>query len=163
MILSENKPLIRILLIKILSSLYKVVIIVYFTCFFCYVLFSRVPAYFEGDYTNGVVSKATFSLKENHPLMVVDYKVGNEKFQYISHSWFLTSYKPGHPVSIIYDPSNPSVACIYSFIGYWIKWPELFFTAIVFVVLFITAVLITGRNNTGYLNAEDYRKSKYDD
>jgi hypothetical protein len=143
--------------------LYKVVILVYFTCFFCYVLFSRVPAYFEGDYTNGVVEKATFSLKENYPLVVVNYKVGNEKFQYISHSWFLTSYKPGHRVSIIYDPSNPYVACIYTFIGYWIKWPELFFTAIVFIVLFITAVLITGRNNTSYLDAEDYRKSKYDD
>ena len=126
-------------------------------------MFSRVPAYFEGDYTNGVVSKATFSPKENHPLMVVNYKVGDEKFQYISHSWFLTSYKPGRRVSIIYDPSNPSVSCIYSFIGYWIKWPELFFTAIVFFVLFITAVLITGKNNRSYLNVEDNRKRKYDD
>lgn len=95
--------------------------------------------------------------------MVVDYKVGDEKFQYISHSWFLTSYKPGQLVSIIYDPSNPSIASIYSFIGYWIKWSELFFTAIVFIVLFITAVFITGKNNTGYLTAEGNRKRKYDD
>lgn len=162
MTLSEKQSTYTYFTNQILSFLYKVVIILYFTCFFCYVLFSRIPAYFEGEYTNGVVSKATFLLKENHPLVVVDYKVGDEKFQYVSSSWFLTTYKPGQSVSIIFDPSNPSVACIYSLIGYWIKWSELFFTAIVFIILFITAVFIAGKNR-GYLTVEDNRKRKYDD
>ncbi len=121
------------------------------------------PDYFEGDYTNGIVSKATFSVKDSHPVLVVKYTVGNEEFKYTSYMWFLTSYKPGQVIRIIYDPSNPSVADIYSFIGYWIKWSELFFTAIVFIILFITAVFIAGKNNTGYLTIEDNGKRKYDD
>ncbi len=112
------------------------------------------PDYFEGDYTNGIVSKATFSVKDSHPVLVVKYTVGNEEFKYTSYMWFLTSYKPGQVIRIIYDPSNPSVAGIYSFIGYWIRWHELFFTAIVFIILFIAAVFITGKNSTTSSTAE---------
>ncbi len=97
--------------------MYKVVIIIYFICFLCYVLFSRVPDYFEGDYTKGVVSKAIFSVKDKHPVVIVNYRVGKEELQYTSYMWFLTSYKPGQVI--------PRVASIYSFTGYWVRWPEL--------------------------------------
>jgi hypothetical protein len=144
--------------------LYKVVIIIYFICFLCYVLFSRVPDYFEGDYTKGVVSKATFSVKDKHPVVIVNYRVGKEELQYTSYMWFLTSYKPGQVIRIIYDPSNPRVASIYSFTGYWVRWPELLITAIVFIVLFIAAVYITGKNNTSSPTAkENNRKRRYDE
>lgn len=134
--------------------MYKFVVLIYIVCFFCYVLFSRVPDYFEGDYVNGVVSKAAFSVKDKHPVVIVNYKVGNEEFQYTSYMWFLTSYKRGQVIRIIYDPSNPPVACIYSFIGYWIRWPELLFTAIVFIILFIAAVFITGKKSTSLTREE---------
>lgn len=143
--------------------MYKSAVIIYIVCFLCYVLFSRVPDYFEGDYTNGVVSKATFSEEENHPVVVIDYEVGNEKFKFTSYMWFLTSYKPGQAVRIIYNPSNPSIASIYSFIGYWIKWHELLFTAIVFIILFIAAVFITGKNSPAASSAKENRRRKYDE
>lgn len=144
--------------------MYKTVAVIYFICFSCYVLFSRVPDYFDGELTQGVVTEATYSVKDKHPIVVVNYKIGNEKFKYITNMWFLTSYKPGQKVPIIYNPSNPRVASIYAFIGYWIKWSELFLTAIVFIILFIAAIFITGKNNSSpAIEDGNNRKRKYND
>lgn len=137
--------------------------ILYIVCFCCYVLFSRVPDYFDGDFTKGIVSKAIFSVKDKHPVLTVDYLVGNENFKYITDQWFLTSYKQGQVVTMIYNPSNPKIASVYGIVGYWIKWDELFLTAIGFVILFIVAVIITGRNNTPAPLQKPNRKGKYDD
>ena len=126
--------------------MYKSVTLIYLVCFFCYVLFSRVPEYFEGEFVNGIVSKATFSVKNKHPVLAVRYKVGQEEFTHQTDTWFISKHRPGQTVTMIYSPSDPSVASIYAFIGYWITWKELFFTAIVFIVLFISAVIITGDN-----------------
>ncbi|MCW3108775.1 MAG: hypothetical protein JWQ09_3281 [Segetibacter sp.] len=144
--------------------MYKGILILYLVIFSSYVLFTRVPDYFEGDYIQGVVSKATFSEKENTPELVVNYNVGSEKLQYKTNMWFLASYKPGQVVTIIYNPANPSVSCIYAFIGYWIKWPELIFTAAFFIILFIAAKSITGKNSLEPLFAEEMKKKrKYDE
>ncbi len=144
--------------------MYKAVTIIYLVCFFCYVLFSRVPDYFEGDFIKGVVAKATFSEKDKHPELVIDYRVGAETFHYKTAEWFLTNYKPGQAVEVIYNPSDPSIASIYAFIGYWIKWPELLFTAMFFIILFLSAVFITGKNSTAPLMEDERRnKRKYDD
>ena len=122
------------------------------------------PDYFEAEYIKGIVSKAAFSEKTNSPELVVDYNVGSEKLQYKTDMWFLTSYKPGQTVTIVYNPAIPSVACIYAFIGYWIKWPELIFTAAFFILLFVAAKTITGQNNPNNLPDEIVKKKrKYDD
>jgi len=131
---------------------------------FCYILFSRVPDYFEGEFIEGVVTKAGFSPATREPELMIDYRVGSETLHYTTHMWFLSTYKAGEKVSIIYDPSNPTEACIYSFIGYWIKWPEVFISAFFFVVLFIVAVFITGKNDSEPFTPEDRRKKrKYKD
>lgn len=127
--------------------LYKTVAILYTVCFFCYVLFSRIPDYFEGEYVNGVVSTATFSVKDKHPVLAVKYKVGDEEFEYTTNKWFFTSHHKGQAITMIYSPSDPAIAGVYAIIGYWITLNELFFTAIVFIILFIAAVIITGKNN----------------
>ena len=143
--------------------LYKAVIILYLFCFSCYVLFTRVPDYFYGEFVQGVVSKAAFSEKDQHPLVVVDYKVGKETLQYKTGMWFLSSYKPGEKVTIIYNPAEPSMASIYAVIGYWIIWPELLFTASFFTVLFLVAKSITGTNSNEPLTEGELRKKrKYD-
>ena len=142
--------------------MYKSVTIIYLVCFFCYVLFSRVPDYFEGEFVNGIVSKATFSVKNKHPVLVVKYKVGQEEFTHKTDTWFVSKHIPGQSVTMIYSPSDPSVASIYAFIGYWITWSELFFTAIVFILLFISAVIITGENATDS-TADENIKRKYND
>jgi hypothetical protein len=127
-------------------------------------LFSRVPDYFEGEFIEGVVTKAGFSPALNKPELVVDYKAGSETFHYKTNMWFLTTHKTGEKVTVIYDPSNPSQACIFTFIGYWLKWSELFFSIFFFMALFIAAVFITGKNSTEPLTPEDrIRKRKYKD
>lgn len=127
-------------------------------------LFSRVPDYFEADFTTGIVLKAIFSVKEKHPVLVVNYNVGNDKFTYTTNAWFLTSHKEGQVIPIIYNSSNPAVCSVYGIIGYWIKWDELLITAIVFVILFIAAIIITGKNNTVSSAVEQQnKKRKYDD
>jgi hypothetical protein len=128
--------------------LYKTVTILYFVCLFCYVLFSRVPDYFEGEYVDGVVIKATFSAKERRPVLAVKYNVGGEKFSYTSYNWYLASHKQGDKITMIYNPSHPEITSVYAFIGYWITLRELLYTSLIFVVLFIAAVVITGQNNT---------------
>jgi hypothetical protein len=125
--------------------LYKIVIIFYLLSFGCFVLFSRIPDYFDGEFTPGIVKKATFSKETGSPLLEIDFKVGNKNLQYITHTWFLTSYKPGQAVTMIYNPGNPASCSIYAVIGYWIRWPELLFTAAFFIILFLAAKAITGR------------------
>lgn len=146
------------------AVLYKTAVILYFVCFLCYVLFSRVPDYFDGEFTKGMVARATFSVKHSHPVLVIDYKVGHENFTYTTNRWFLTRYKQGQTVTMIYNPSNPAIASMYALIGYWVKPDELFFTVIVFIILFIAAVIITGKNNalSSSMN-ERSTKRKYDD
>ena len=142
--------------------MYKALTIIYVVCFFWYLLFSRVPDFFDGELTPGTVSQATFSVKDKHPQVVVNYRVGSETYQYITDTWFLTSYKPGQRVMVIYDPTNPSVSGIYAFIGYWIHWSELLCTVIFFIILFIVASSITGKNRDEPSDNEMVNKRKYD-
>ena len=122
------------------------------------------PDFFEGEYVKGVVSQATFSVKDNRPVLDVKYNAGSEEFTYTSYKWYLTSHKPGQIVTMIYNPSHPEIASIYAFVGYWITWQELFFTAVIFIILFIIAVVITGKNKTTFLTGEEgNRKRIYDD
>jgi hypothetical protein len=123
-----------------------------------------VPDYFEGDFIEGVITKADFLPSVNRPEIMIDYKVGSETLHYKTNTWFLTSYKTGEKITIIYDPSNPSQASTFTFIGYWIKWEELLFSTVFFIVFLRAAVFITGKNKTEPLTPEDrFKKRKYKD
>lgn len=122
------------------------------------------PDYFEGEYIEGVVTKANFSSALNQPELVVEYKAGSETLYYKTNTWFLTTYKKGQKITIIYDPSNPSQASIFTFIGYWVQWRELLFSALLFIVFLMAAIFITGKNSTEPLAPEDLiRRRKYKD
>lgn len=122
------------------------------------------PDYFEGDFTSGIVTEATFSVKDKNPVLVINYQVGNEKFKYKTNKWFLTRHKPGQVITLIYNPSDPAIVSIYAIIGYWIQWDELLLTAIGFIILFIAAVVITGKNSAlSSTPKEQNKKRKYDE
>ena len=144
--------------------MYKAVIALYLICFSSYLLFSRVPDYFDGDFIHGVVQKATFSYENKEPQLEIDYRVGSNAYHYKTNTWFLKSYKPGERVTIIYNPSSPEIASIYAFIGYWINWSELLFTAGFFLLLFFVAKGITGTHSTEPLSPQELaKKRKYKD
>ncbi len=122
------------------------------------------PDYFEGDFTSGIVTEATFSVKDKNPVLVINYQVGNEKFKYKTNKWFLTRHKPGQVITLIYNPSDPAIVSIYAIMGYWIQWDELLLTAIGFIILFIAAVVITGKNSAlSSTPKEQNKKRKYDE
>ncbi len=124
--------------------MYKAVTILYIVCFGCYLLLSRFPDYFESDFIKGTVQANSFSDFEKEKSLIVSYKVGSELLQYQTDMWLLKEYNIGDQVTMIYNPSIPHMASLYSFVGYWIKWPELIFTAVFFMLLFLVAKYITG-------------------
>jgi hypothetical protein len=125
---------------------------------------TRVPDYFEGDFIKGVVTEVGFSKNDKEPVVKIKYRVGKEAFVYKTNEWFLYKYKKGDEVMVIYDPSNPSLSSLYAFIGYWIKWPELLFTAGFFIVLFGGAAAIAGKNSSEKIDHEALRnKRKYNE
>jgi hypothetical protein len=140
----NNLPFLRSLLLK-KSHLFRSVSLIYLASFFCYIMFTREPDFIDGDIVNAVVSKATYSVSEKQPELVVDYIAGDKHLKCSTNKWFLTRHKQGQQVRVIYDPSHPEVASIYSFTAYWIRWPEVLFTAVFFVVLFCAATFIAGR------------------
>lgn len=124
--------------------MYKAVTILYIVCFGCYILLSRFPDYFESDFINGTVTANHLASDVSRNNLSVSYKVGSESLQYNTDMWLLNNYNIGDQVTIIYNPSIPQMASLYSFIGYWVKWTELLFTAVFFILLFLVAKSITG-------------------
>lgn len=95
--------------------MYKAAILLYIICFFCYILFSRVPDYFDGDFTRGIVVMNQKRAKH------VQYKVGRETFSTKLKGWSADQVAEGDTVKVIFDPSNPASAAYYSFFGYWLN------------------------------------------
>ena len=144
--------------------MYKSVALLYIVCISCYILFTRSPDYFEGDFIKGVVTQAGFDSTHNQPSLNIQYHVGTETYTLTTTQWFLKSYKQGEQVSIIYDPNKPGNASIYAFIGYWLRWNELFVTLGLFIVFFMAAVFITGKHSEQEDDEDEDkpRKMKYD-
>lgn len=127
-------------------------------CFCCYILFSRKPDYFDSDYTQGVIERNGDFKK------LVAYSVDNTSYKTSLEGWGAAQFTKGQSVQVIYNPSLPSEASVYSFFNYWLKLPELLFSACGFLLLFFAAVRINGKQETYYYTDEEKRKKrKYDD
>ena len=124
--------------------MYKAVVILYIVCFGSYLLLSRSPDYFESDFIKGTVQANSFSDVNKDNSLIISYRVGGQLLQYQTDIWLPKLYNIGDQVTIIYNPSIPQMASLYSITDYWIKWPELIFTAAFFILLFLVAKYITG-------------------
>ena len=133
--------------------MYKAAVILYIVCFGSYLLLSRSPDYFESDFIKGTVQANSFSDVNKDNSLIISYRVGGQLLQYQTDIWLPKLYNIGDQVTIIYNPSIPQMASLYSITDYWIKWPELIFTAAFFILLFLVAKYITGSpvsNNATY-------------
>ncbi len=145
-------------------SVYKATIALYLVCFFFYVLFTRKPDYFEGQVVKGTVTQANNANKESKLVINILYRVGPDSFLCKANLLPFGQYKIGEKLDVIYDPSQPAIASVYAFFGYWLNWDELLVTAIFFVVFFVAAVFITGKSETSNgIHDDNVRKRKYDD
>lgn len=144
--------------------MYKAALILYVVCFALYILFSRVPDYFESQRVSGKVALATYSSEKQQPYLVVKYPVGDRVYSFKTSQWLLTKYREGDVVTIIYDPANPRVSSLYSFLGYWFLWEEFLYTSIIFIIFFVASSGISGKSPSKSIETEQsLPKRKYDD
>ncbi len=148
--------------------MYKTAIILYLATFGIYLLFTRQPAYFEADYSKGIVVAKNgldtsvlhkFHLAPNgNP--IIKFIEGSETYYFNSEKYFLQSaLQPGQRVEVIFDPGDLSKANVYSFWGYWIEPSELLTSLFGFALLFGIARGITGKS-TDQNKEEEKRKER---
>ena len=121
--------------------MYKTITILYIVLYGCFVVFARQPDYFDGEVSNATIhfvkDSATNALKP-----VASFSVGVNKYA-VAASYPLRFVKEGDVLGVIYEPSNPQKAVVYSIWGYWILWDELLVSLAIYVVLFFVALGIT--------------------
>lgn len=82
----------------------KTATIVYLICFSCYVLFTRQPDYFNGEFARGTI----VCLEKDKKKKSVRYRVGSEAFVVPLKGWGARQVAEGDAVEVIHDPSPPS-------------------------------------------------------
>lgn len=110
----------------------KLLIVLYVVCFGCYVLFTREPDYFDGEFCNG---KAVNSSQ-------IEYTVGTTTYT-LNASYLFTKIEKGSSKKIIYNSRKPQQASVYNWWGYWLRWQEILVSTVVLGLLFFLATAIT--------------------
>jgi hypothetical protein len=92
------------------------------------------------------------------------FREGSETFTVPIEGWGASQVAKGDTVKVIFNPTTPKEANLYSFFSYWLTLSELLISALAYIVLFIAAVIITGRQEEYYYSEEEKRrKRKYND
>lgn len=141
------------------AFLRNIIIILYFVCFGCYILFTRQPDFFDGEKTTGTI------VEKNKQFSAVFFYNDQSYFAEVPYRFMVSK---GEKVQVIYEAADPSNAKQYSIIGYWITFGELFASIFIVAVLYWIAVSIT-KNPTPEALIEELeagkkkpRKPKYD-
>ena len=132
-------------------------IILFLTCFFIYLPFSREPDYFDSETTPAtIVNKA-------ESVVAVYYEFGKQYDLILDKQLYST--KIGQKVIVRYELSHPEKAVINKAWGYWFIWNEIAWSFGIFVVLLGAAYATTNQPHpdalTEQLNYKQENKSKY--
>ncbi len=143
--------------------MYKSVFILYIVCFCLYILYSREPDFFDSETMPSTIHWLQDSASQK-PVPKAVYQVGKTTYS-IDARYVLRSLPEGKRVEIIYNPSHPERAAVYSWWGYWVTWGEILVSAILLVGLFQVAVSVT-KNPTAealleQLEHKPEKKKKY--
>ena len=138
----------------------KLLLSLYFTCYFCYIFYTRVPDYFDGE-----TVMATIKINSTTNNTFANYTIDSKQYQ-ISADYPLRKLKDGESVELIYNPSKPEIAAVYSLWGYWFTWGELIMSVVLLLGLYKLATSIT-QNPTeqaikDQMETADEPKKKYD-
>jgi hypothetical protein len=142
---------------------YKTVLILYIVVFSTYILFSRQPDYFDGEYMPATIH---FVKEENEKTTPRAFFQLDKKEYNVNASYVFRSLEEGEKHEVIYEKEHPEKAAIYSFWGYWITWQELIGSAVLLILLFQVALKITSNPSPEALieeieNEGPRRKKKY--
>jgi hypothetical protein len=94
-----------------------------------------------------------------------NYTVASKQYE-INADYPLRKFKDEEKVELIYNPSKPEMAAIYSLWGYWFTWGELIMSVVLLLGLYKLATSIT-QNPTeqaikDQMETLDEPKKKYD-
>jgi len=140
-------------------SLNRSLIILYFICFGCYILFTRQPDYFDGEKAPAFIQ----FIKDSSTGVFIPnavYNDGREEHR-IDARYIFREWKNGDKAEVIYETATPEKAAVYGFWGYWISWKELAASVALLVGLFGIAMVVT-KNPTpeALLDQVEYKEQK---
>jgi len=138
----------------------KLLLSLYFISYFCYIFYTRTPDYFDGE-----TIAATNNINPTTQKATASFTISSKTYTIDTYYPF-RQLKQGEKIQIIYLPSKPETAVVYSFWGYWITWGELLMSIILLLLLYQLAVSITYNPTQeailDQVAIEDLPKSKYD-
>ena len=144
--------------------MFKSIFFLYLIIFGCYIVFTRVPDYFDGEkYPATIVliqDSATNAIKK-----MARYEIAGKQYL-IDAAYPFLNYSSNEKVTVIVEQGHIERGAVSRFWGYWITWGELAMSIIMAVVLFQVAVSIT-KNPTPeslieQLGYKEEKKTKYD-
>ncbi len=136
----------------------------YLVCLFCYILFTRQPDYFDGEF-----AQATMVFwpggDSGESVLMAEYSDGY-KMHHIHVSDLFRDHQLGEKLTIIYEPKNPELAQEYAFLGYWMGLGEIIWSLLLLGISWAVAVSVT-QNPTPealleQLNYKEPDKPRYD-
>lgn len=143
--------------------MYKTLFSIYLVIFGCYLLFTRVPDYFDGEKYPATIVFSKNSIT-NIDSVKANYSIGINKYAIVAN-YPLIKYFNGEQVEVIVEHEHPDKAVIYRFWGYWISWEELVVSVIVAVLLFQISLSITNNPTPEalleQLSYKEEKKTKY--
>ncbi|NCI47042.1 hypothetical protein [Sediminibacterium soli] len=134
-------------------------IILYLVCFGCYILYTRVPDFFDGETSPAMVHWMYDSRSQRTiPKALFRY---NSKNYAIDARYVFRSLPEGKKLTVIFEKEAVSQAAVFAFWGYWLRWQEVLVSVILLLVLFQMAVIIT-KNPTpeALLEQMEYKEEK---
>lgn len=117
------------------STVYKAITIIFLTCFFVYLPFSRTPDVFDSVKTDGIVVSHLDSVTQKEKVMV-QFASNDKKVHYFDPSYLFTKYNVGEKVVVRYEESKPSKAAVDRVWGYWASWKEILGCVVIYFLLF---------------------------
>lgn len=115
----------------------KLFFTLYFTCYACYIFYTREPDYFDGETINAIINIDTKTNKAT-----ATYTVANKTYT-INASYPLRALHNQQNIELIYLPQQPEKAVVYSLWGYWFTWGELAMSFILLFAMYQLSVSIT--------------------
>lgn len=145
--------------------MYKILITLYIVCFGLYLLFSRQPDYFDGEFTKATIHFIKDSVSGKLEPYATYYT--DRKNYTVKASYIFRNFKEGEKVDLIYEASQPAMGAVYIIWGYWVTWGEVFFSVGLIVIMYFIATTITSNPTPEalmeQLNYKPRKKRKYED
>ncbi|MDP1843003.1 MAG: hypothetical protein Q8K64_06235 [Sediminibacterium sp.] len=144
--------------------MYKSLFSLYLLIFCCYLLFTRIPDFFDGEKYPATIVFSRDSLSSSLKANAL-YSIGMNQYS-INAEYPFIKYNKGEQIQVIVEHEHPEKAAVYRFWGYWISWEELLVSVIAAVLLFQVALSITNNPTPEalleQLSYKEEKKTKYD-